>query len=188
MAVVTVVIADSQPIPIAWELPPGPIALRSPIPRGLLVYEGTAEIAIKGTSDQTSIIITTTVPSGFAYLPRNVMVQIESDDLVNDFNVDAIGFTQMARFSQVARFNMTSPGEAINGGTTAGKIYAPGRGAQKLILLDGDSMSFRFTDMSADASPAGDVRYFVEFYVFDVDQIDKWEINTPIPTISHTSF
>lgn len=194
MAVVPVAITDSLVFPTGWELPPSPVAIRSPIPRGLITFTDTTPIALLAAGDETAFSLALTMPDGYAYLPRNLMIQYGSDDLENNFNLNGNarydltvkGVTKAG--ATRPRFNMICPAETIEGATQARKVWTPGPGSMKLLMRGGDVMIFFLADMDAGGSPAGNIGWFCEFYVFDPDQVDKWEINTPIPTIAHTSF
>lgn len=189
MAIVPIALTDSSPLPTAWETPPDPVALRSPIPRGLIRFDSSGAVAAKGAGDVTNLTIQITMPPGFAYLPRNVVVRFRSVDLVELFNANAQGFyvfnSDGGRFLP---FNCTSPGQWVENGAVAGKIWVPGAGAPKLLMRDTDTITISMADMDAGASSAGSLAWIMEFYVFDVNQVDKWEVNTPIPIIDHASF
>lgn len=174
-------------------MPPNYEGLRSPIPVGLITYTGSDAIAAKDAADQSFYRLTVTFPDGFAYLPRNLMTTFISDDLVNDFNLVGKAFYNgpgiTAGLARNPELQWISSGESISSNATkAQKIWVPGAGAPKLLTQGGDTMGFDHADMTSDASTAGDFHYFQEFYVFNVDQVTRWEVNTPIPTISHTSF
>lgn len=191
MAVISVTVTDAAPEMTKWEMPPEFLSLPSPIPRGILTFKGTSEIAILGTGDQTAYRLVVTFPSGFAYLPRMLELRFQADDLTNDFDNNGWGQWSGPRFLTQGTgpgFNLTSPGETISAGTNANRFWEPTPNTPKLFQLFPDTLSLRVNDMSADASSAGDLSYWCEFYVFDVDQIDKFAVNTPIPVISHTSF
>lgn len=191
MAVVPVAINDAAPRGQQWSLEAGSAQQRSPIPRGLLVFSGTAAVALKDAANVTSVVLTLTMPTGGAFLPRNFNWRFQSDDLTNDFNVRGHAFyTRAAPIDNGAAplFTMLSPGGYIVVGTIGALNWVPAPGSPKLMLAGGDTMTFSAQDQSSDASTAGDISYWMEFYVFDQDQIDKWQVNTPIPTISHTSF
>jgi len=192
MTVVQVPIADALPVPRRWEMPSSPVALRSPVPQGVISYSTETAIAAKTNTDQTLINLVLTLPSGFAYLPRIIQATYQSDDLSNDFNNIANCFYNVAGVEAgIGRpqMNLVSPGEHIfSAGTRAAKLWTPENAAPKLVLAGGDELTIVLADMSADSSAAGDFSYFVQFYVFDVDQVDKWEVNAPIPVISHTAF
>lgn len=188
MAIVTVSIADALPIATKWEMPANYEGIRSPIPRGIVTYSGTNPIATLSAGDETSYKLTLTMPPGFAYLLKTLHMRFISDDLVNNFNNIAQGFYGRAVDPIDTEFVIQTPGEAIIGAVVAFKLYGPIATTPKLLLLGDDTIGCRLADMDAGGSTAGDVLYYWQFYVFDVDQVDKWEVNTPIPTISHTSF
>lgn len=188
MTVITVNVADTNPRAVQWELPASPDVLRSPIPRGLNIFEGSNAIALLGAGDETSYRLTCTLPTGYAYIPRNYYVTYTSDDLVANFNVIGQGAYGVAGFDRGIEFNMISPGEMILGATLAQFTWLPGRGTQKPIMVGGDTFVVRLADMASGGSTAGDMVYMVEFYVFDVDQIDKWQINTAVPVTNYSSF
>lgn len=186
MAVIPVTITDNNPEVQRWEMPANYDGLRSPIPRGILTYSlpaGTA-VAALDAANQTFISLAMNFPTGFTFLPRSLSFMFISDDLTNDFNNNAFGFYS----GFLGDFNITSPGEVIAGATVARRIWTIAPGTAKLFIPGGAQVGAQFVDMSADASTAGDFFYFCKFYIFDVDQITKWELNTPIPTIPHSSF
>lgn len=188
MTIITVAITDTTPLGIKWDMPGNYQGLRSPIPRGIIQYSGTDAIAVLGTGDQTNYTLSLVMPTGYAYLPKNLMVEYVSDDLTNDFNNNGLGLL-FGHWPIIGpQFNMVSPGEAINNAAQAFRIWTPAQGTPKVVAVGTESYNFRMADMSTDASTAGDMRYFCEFYVFDVDQVSRWEVNTPIPVISHVSF
>lgn len=188
MAVVTVTVADSAPIATKWEMPGNYEGLRSPIPRGLVTFSGADAIATLSAGDETAYALTLTMPPGFAYLMKVLHVRFNSADLVANFGL--IGHGEYVRSVDPVNcaFNLVSPGEAINAAVIATLKWGPGATTPKLVLLGGDTTSVRLSDMDAGGSSAGTMAYYIQFYVFDVDQVDKWEVNTPIPTISHTAF
>jgi len=189
MTVVTVTVADSTPRPTKWEMPSNYEGLRSPIPRGLLTFRGTSAIATLGAGDETSYTVIATLPGGFAYLPKALVLNFTSDDLVAQFNSLAFAFYGGSPTRPV--LNMVSPGVLVDRAVTGIQVWTPEAASSKQFInpaTPGSSLGLRASDMSAGGSTAGDMSYFMEFYVFDVDQIDKWEVNTPIPTIGHTVF
>lgn len=192
MAVVPILLTLSNPRAVQWEMPGNYEGLRSPIPLGLIVFSGTVAVATLVSGDETYARIVMNMPAGsFAFLPRNYMAMFQSDGLQQGFETTGFGF-YAGRAAWVTneepRFSLTSVGEIINGAITALQIWNPAPGSPKLMLLPGEQMHSRFADMTSAGSTAGDLSVYAEFYVFKVDQIDKWELNTPIPVIQHTSF
>lgn len=188
MAVVTVTVTDAAPIATKWEMPGNYEGLRSPIPRGLISYYGTDAIATLSAGDETAYKLTLTMPPGFAYLLKAIMLRFQSDDLVANFGLRGLMSYGRSGEPQSPAFTLVSPGEIIVLAVQSNIIWAPVATTSKLMMLGADVLELRLSDMDAGGSTAGDIKYFAQFYVFDVDQVDKWEVNTPIPVISHTSF
>lgn len=196
MAIIAVSVSDALPKPYRWAMPPEGQSLLSPIPRGFVVYSGSDSIPLLGAGDETNYNLTLTMATGFAYLPRNLVIRYTSDDLVNQF--DNLGQGIYIRPSVVpgnvgsgsaglTPFNIESPGEINQTASLGTRIWTPPQGTPKLLLQGGDTLLLFLADM-AGTSTAGDMEYWIDFYVFDVDQIDKWPIHTPTPVISHVSF
>jgi len=189
-------ITDVSPRGYQWELPPGQEQQRSPVPRGLIVFAGTDAISAKIANDERTYNLVITMPSGGAYLPRNLFLRARSDDLVNNWTPTALATYDRSSISPSPgsgsqgqfHFNLVAPGILQVLAIVSQQLYVPGRGSAKLMLAGGDTMQFWLQDVDSAASAAGDVDYNLEFYVFASDQVDKWQVNTPIPTISHTSF
>lgn len=197
MAIVTVTVADLTPFPTQWAIDPAGPQQRSPIPRGVITFTGAAEIAAKGAGDETSYILNLTMPLGFSYLPRRGHCGFRSDDLVESWENNGAGqynrsISMKAPDALGSRgrtaFQMQSNGQAVIVAALAQRIWVPGVGAPKLLLGGGDVFSVFLSDMTAGATIAGDMEHQWEFYVFDSDQVDKWQVNTPIPIINHASF
>lgn len=195
MAVIQEVFADAEPIPKQWEVSSSGPQQRSPIPRGLITFVGTDAIAAKIATNEIDYRIVMTMPPGFVYLPRNLLVRAQSDDLVNNWEPQGLGMLNRPSVGASAvgsigltSFTMSSPGVISVDALVAARIFTPDIGSPKLLLAGGDVLQVRLADMDAGASAAGDVSYFAELYVFDPDQVDKWQVNTPIPIINHASF
>lgn len=188
MAVVSVSVLDAQPSATKWAMPNNYQGIRSPIPRGTITYRGTDAIATLSAGDETAYSLALTLPPGFAYLLKVCSLRFKSDSLVANFGL--VGFSSYTRALDPisCQFSLISPGEAINNAVVAEIMWAPVATAPKLLLGGLDVQTFRVSDMDAGGSAAGDMLYYMQYYVFDVDQVDKWEVNTPIPIISHTSF
>lgn len=187
MAVVTVSITDTVPVPTKWEMPPNYQGLRSPIPRGLVTFRGSDAIAVLASGDETAYSLTCVMPGGFSYLPRIFNQQFRSSGLDANFGLVGLGLYNIGG-ANAPKFPMVSPGVTTDLAVVEEIQWLPSKETMKVQIPGGQSMVFRFSDMDAAGSLGGNMVYYHEFYVFDVDQIDKWEVNTPIPVISHTSF
>lgn len=195
MAVVAVQVVDTAPTPISWELPATKDQLRSPIPRGTINFHGTSAIALKAAGDETSFHLEVEMPTGFVYLPKDLMVRYVSDTVVNEWELRGNGTYWRPSAGDTGTggngntpFNFISPGPSFTLAAIKTTIWTAERGTPKLVLRGGDKVIMFFADMDAGETAAGDVSWSCQFYVYDVDQIDKWEINTPIPVTSHGIF
>lgn len=195
MTIVTKSVANNSPIPQQWELPTGPQVLRSPIPMGLVTFSGIDPIALKAAGDETSYILTLTMPKGFAYLPRYMVIRFSSDDLVAEWNLCGLGKYNRASRGEVGAgdvgatyFQLKAPGSNTQLALYKNFIWVADSGTPKLMLQENDTLVMYLEDMDAGETTAGDMNYWIEFYVYQVDQIDKWEINTPIPVLNHAAF
>lgn len=198
MAIISVSIGNTAPLARRWEMPTGVISARSPIPRGLITFFGSDPIAALLSGNQTAYLLTCTMPEGFVYIPRNINMKFLSDDLTNDFNNLGAGFYVQKDYqggsdakrpwTGMPQFCMCSDGEIIIDADAALRIWSPGLNSPKGILLGNDTIRVQLADMSADASTAGDMHYFIELYVFDLDQVDKWELNYPQPVVNAAAF
>lgn len=190
MAIVPIAITDSEPLPVAWSTPPTISQINSAIPLGLVIFNGKAAIALKGSGDETNLSLTLTMPQGFSFLMRNCMLAVRADDLVLEFELFGEGlYTRvLPKTDDPARFNMVCPGKISQSAAKAIQIYSPAPLTPKLPLRPNDTVVFRLADMDAGATSAGDLFHHVEFYVFAIDQVDRWMVNAPAPVISHTTF
>lgn len=197
MAIITVTVADAEPTPTRWAMPPDPSVQRSPIPQGTITYSGEDAIATLAGGNQTSYGLNLTMPTGFAYLPRVVLVRFASDDITESWDATGEVLYTLTSAGQAAGGTfgsvfhaMLSPGAFVRSAAKASRLWVPAAGSPKLMLQGADVYGIALTDMDSGAggSTAGDISYWVQFYVFNIDQIDKWEVNTPIPVISHVAF
>lgn len=190
MAVIEVAITDSTPIPYAWENLGGEEQARSIVPRGKVLFVGNDIIPLKVAGNETQYNLTLTLPDGFAYIARYIVIRIVSTTLVLEF--DLVGSGQFTRpslnlptgFESNTWFAMDSPGAQNFKAVNKTQVYTPSRGSPKVICKGGDSMEFFLSDMDAGETPIANAIYEVEFLVFDLNQVDKWEINTPIPVLT----
>lgn len=189
MAVISISTTDATPKVRRWEMPAGPQGIRSPVPRGILCFNGTTAIASKLSTNVTNVRLIVQPPTGYVHLLKSFALRVASDDLSIDFGLFGTGSYSLASTAINPHFNIVAPGISfVTLATRANIIFVPTPDTPKFFLVDTDNIAFNVQDMSADASTAGDYFWNVELYQFDVDQIDKFELNTPIPVISSTSF
>lgn len=182
MSIITNSVTDAVPKPFAWENLGGAAQLSSVVPRGKLLYFGTTVIALKIAGDETTFNLTLELPPGFAYIPRYIAFRVVSTTLVLEFELIGSGqFLRPSIGTETTWFSIESPGASNYIATSKQQIYTPSRGSPKVVMKGGDSLRFFLADMDAGETPITNIIHMVEFLVFDVDQVDKWEINTPTP-------
>lgn len=190
MAIVTVTVVDETPTDDRWEMPENPVSLKSPVPRAIITFNGSDAIAAKSAGDLTNYNLICRPPSGFVYLVRTFGLRFVSDDLVERFNQFGIGIvSDVAGLANNKFFNIASPGQVVFAAALAVRIWEPTSVTPKNFFQGGiEDFRLIVQDMDSSASTAGNMAYEVEFYQYDVDQLAKWELNTPIPVISFASF
>lgn len=189
MAVITVSETDTGDNITNWAIPPG-IQDTTFVPRGIRTYRGSKPIAAKLAADQTSVQISFTFPTAYAYLIKSFSFAILSDDTSNDFQNEALVEQYIfgtATGDQKVMGNLTCPGISVRGAVNAHKVYLPQPHFPRPILVGGKAMQIvtQLADISADASTAGDVQWFCEFFEFDNQQIHKWPVNSPQPVFCY---
>jgi len=189
MAVIDVEPTDPGRVTQHWRVPSDPALKNSPIPRGLRIYGGSTPIAALGAGDETNVDITLTFPEPFVYLPKSLSCQFLSDDVTTEFdNIGSLEYLNGTSQSlgQIAFYELLSSGASFRFALRAMTVWRPqGTWRQWLNGPDGASMHLLLTDMSGDASTAGDFSWTAEFWEYDVEQCLNWPINTPAPTVNY---
>jgi len=182
-----------QPTYLPYERPPDPAALWSAIPRGLRggIVSGAA-LDVKPTSDQQLLTISLTLPAQFAYVFAGIQLGINID-VANDwegkyiFNLQQ--YYQGLSLSSSWNLPLEQALKSNLGGETRASgahsmdtlpsfpIYAP-RGSSGILI------SIQAGNANNAAGSAGTVDAFINFWEFDLEQIRKYPINSPIPTHS----
>lgn len=195
MTIIQYDIVAGPPKAVKWELPGNPDSLRSPIPRGTLNFHGTEPILAKGANDEIGFRLDVNLPNGFVYVPKDFMVRMVSDDLVNNWELFGNGTYSRPSAGSPATggagnnaFNFQSPGASFTNAAIKTVIWGPEGGTPKAIMRGGDELVMFFSEMGAGVATAGDMSWSIQWYVYDVDQIDKWELNTPIPVTNLAVF
>ncbi len=188
MAVISVSVVDPGDEVIQWSIPPEPEL--NHVPRGIRTYRGTAAIAAKGAGDETRVQIRFTFPTSYAYVMKTLGCMFQSDDTVNEF--------QAAAGLAMAPFGGTDHGDMIHGvltgaeinvnaATVARRMYQPSPGFPRPVLNAsvGATTFLELADMDAGATTAGDVTWYGEFWVYDLDQVRSYPMHTPNPVVCY---
>lgn len=184
MAIVNVSPSDGGRDTARWAIPPDDILNKTPIPRGVRTYGGTAAVLALGAGDETNVQITFTFPTVFVYLPKSISTQFISDDLTTEFsnegtlryrprNATAIG--------TVKDYAMHCDGPSFVAAVRSSQVFRPlGTWRQWIAGQNGDTMNLFMADISGDTSTAGDIGWNAEFWAYDIEQCLNWPVNTPM--------
>lgn len=188
MTVITVAVTDPGDETIRWEIPTDVRHDESHIPRGLRIYSGTAAVLALGANDETSVDITFTFPSVFCYLPKAVSISFVSDDLTTEFeNIGSFEYNPAAgsALGDRSMYELVATGASFRLALRSEQTYHPlGTWRQWIRGNNGDRTRMFLSDISNDASTAGDINWWCEFWEFDIEQCFKWQVNTPTQTYS----
>lgn len=182
MAIVNVVPGSAGEITKLWKIPPASRHTNSFIPRGIVTFEGSSSIAAKIAADQTRVQLTLSFSGSFCFALKNFSVRVTSDDQSNDFNnTGRVLFGASGLSAECVATGNTYADSTLK----AQKIYTlPAGFGYPLMTGDTDDILVTLADVSADASSAGDVIWFVQAYMYDIEQCNNYQVNTPFPVIS----
>lgn len=184
MAIISVSATDTGRETVHWAVPADPQLNKSNIPRGIRRYGGSLPIAALGAGDETNAVITLQFPSAFMYLSKSISCQFRSDDITSEFENLGMLMYQPAGLTTLGNakhYALESPGQAFFAAANSTQIYHPiGDWRHWTDGPAGDVITLRLTDMSGDASTAGDVAWTAEFWEYDVEQCLNWQVNTPM--------
>jgi len=176
---------------VPYERPPQPDTLWTAIPRGLqsgIINNGTLDA--KPINDDQILTCTLTLPANFGYVMADSALTIDQNragDWENWVNVRLLNFYRGANaniqsFSadyrqelQDNRGFLLSASMSIVQPWPTFPIVSPS-GTSPIIVV------MKAQNIQAAASTAGTVMAFVSFWQFDLEQIRKFPINSPIPT------
>lgn len=160
---------------------------QTPIPRGEVVFSLiNGAITVSGAGDNQLLLITATLPSGFAYVLAESYLSIK--------NADVDAWQAVARFrlrdsSNTPRWSIHQRYEAgaVINETTANftRTYQLNcTPMQKVMLCDratSGELVVSCMNLTLDQA-AGTVDFFCRFYQFDLNQGFHWAVNTAFPT------
>ncbi len=186
--------------PFNWQIPQG----SSPgVPRGQVEFQGTGIEIGASTAEQTTILISCALGIGFSYrlVDASVTLAFASITNLNEFGNAALAslfaFTPEApNQSLTQRFRMDAgrpfidPAGAHNGafGFTSDASALPAKLVYQgekfpTTLLNAQSGTTLLTISCANNSDtiaaAGSLDYYVRFLTYDINDENRWAINTP---------
>jgi len=191
MAQVTTAITFAQSYR-PFERPPQNLTLWSTIPRGLqsLTIDGQT-LDAKPVNDIQLLTLTATLPPNFGYVFADMMLSI-SQDVADDWD-PAFAFNMQNFYigpvplviGLSATYNAASTSGGFGTVRSAAKIDGdfsfPFYG---IPTTSGAQINLQATNQAAAVGAAGTVNAYLSFWQFDLEQIRKFPINTPIPVTS----
>lgn len=190
MAVVT---QTEFPVPVfvPYERPPQAQTLWSAIPRGLYsLVIANAVLDAKPVNDDALLVIPATLPRNYAYVFQDMawsMVQGRASDWHDRCQINLQTFFRGNRDLQM-HWMVGSETTGQNNNTRV-LVHSDGTGGFKPMprfpLLDEDGAGVQFTfhawDNADTVSTAGTFDFYASFWQFDLEQIRKYPINSPLP-------
>lgn len=188
MAIVTTTI-EMTPTYRPFERPPDAAALWTAIPRGLrgFVVEN-AVLDAKPLNDDQQLILTGVLPSNFAYIFAEISLRLLVDVAAawdTEYTLILQDFYQ-GRPDLIGQWNFDFASSNLQS-TARGQGHTAVQQVPKQPMwnprdtpgIDINISTFNGTDP---VGAAGNVWAFINFWEFDLEQAQKYPINTPFPT------
>lgn len=183
----TIVMTSSY---VPYERPPQPYTLWTAIPRGLQSFLVSAALDAKALNDDAFLILQATLPPNFGYVLADQFLGIVQDLAANWDNTVNLNLQNFYRADVGISVGLTGnyPQEFPNTRQdTAGRAIRLVQPLPSFPLIGTPGTTGVFCQMSAwnnvdAATLAGTVDAYLSFWQFDLEQIRKYPINTPIPT------
>ena len=190
MANVAVSIA-MDPTYLPYERPSDPATLWTAIPRGLrgfIVELGI--LAAKPVNDTETLALTATLPANFAYVMAEISLRL-SQDVASDWQASYTlnlqnwyqGFLGVSTNWNIF-FDNNSGGTGAPD-TRGNPFRQPVIPTQPMWAPKGTSgilINITTKNLQAAVGAAGTISAYINFWEFDLEQVKKFPINTPIPT------
>lgn len=173
-----------------FERPPQAISLWSAIPRGLQSFSvDTQLLDAKPINDIQLLTITATIPPNFGYVFADVALTI-SQDVADAWDPAFIlNLQNFYRAPQTVSLGLSISAmlPSIAGGFGTVRATAEKTGAFSFPIVGvkdttGIQINLQATNQAAPAGAIGTVNAYISFWQFDLEQIFKYPINSPIPT------
>lgn len=172
-----------------FERPPQAVSLWTAIPRGLQSFTvNTQAIDAKPLNDIALLTITAQLPPNFGYVFADVALQI-SQDLAVDWDPNYIlNLQSFYRAPQAVSLGLSIsamlPSLAGGFGTVRSTAEKTGAFSFPIVGTKGTSgilINLQATNQAAAATTTGVCDAYISFWQFDLEQIFKYPINSPIP-------
>lgn len=168
-----------------FERPPDNVALWSTIPRGLRGFATlNGSLDAKPVNDSQVLTFLATLPARFGYVFSEIQLRISqnrADDWIKSYQLNLQNYYQgnSISMSWMQALETTPLGSELGSQNQAldalprGVMWAPsGAGIEIQIIA---------RNITATVAAAGTVACYINFWEFDLEQIRKFPINTPMP-------
>ncbi len=193
MALVTQNIAATGSY-VPYERPPQPYTLWTAIPRGLqsFVVDGQ-QVDVKPVNDEFLLNVTATLPPNFGYVMQDLnftVAQNRAEDWSAVVNLNLQNFYRAPETEALALAgNWVNDwpifAAGIAGGQTrslSGPLFLPTMPIVGVRGTTGILIVAAATNQVATVTLTGILNMYMAFWQFDLEQIRKFPINTPLPT------
>ncbi len=191
MALVTVALG-LIPTYTPYERPPQPVTLWSAIPRGLQSFTlPQTALTAKPINDDELITLTATIPPNYGYVFADSALHI-TQDVASDwdpfYTINLQNFYR-APLSQSVALSLVSnePFETSGFGTVRAGAAKSTAFSYPIIGSPGTTgiqINIQATNGANPAGATGTLQAVISFWQFDLEQVRKFPINSPIPTNS----
>ncbi len=175
-----------------YERPPDPVALWSAIPRGLQTFFFTTALDAITVGNNALLNLNSTLPVNFGYVMADAAVTLSMVGAGNDWNRTFI--LTMNNFYRgppseaiplVARWlQELDASDHIGDAKSMKQLYPWPTYPMVAPDVTGISAVMSMFNNATTARAAGVLFGYISFWVFDLEQIRKYAINSPIPTHS----
>ncbi len=183
-----------SPTYLPYERMSDPAALWTAVPRGLRGFiSNTEALDLKPVNDQQILNLTGTLPANFAYVFANIHLTISQNKAGNWTDTYTLNLQNWYQgiLAQSETWNLPFS-DGLIGGPSSGDPQEKNSASGSLDYLPAQPMwaprgtSGILIVMNAEnlvgaAATAGTVNAHINFWEFDLEQVRKYPINTPIP-------
>ncbi len=176
------------PTYLPFERPPDPYALWTAIPRGLRGFATDFGVLdAKPINDTQTLTFSATLPANFGYVFSDIGLRLAQDNAsswVAKYTLNLQSFYQGRdlgmSISYNFGFNVISLGaelandHQVHDQVPSSPMWAPKGSSGILIVITA-------RNVAAPAAAVGTVSAYINFWEFDLEQIRKFPINSPLP-------
>jgi len=179
---------------VPYEKPPDSVTLWTAIPRGIFsMYSRALALDAKAINDEMLLSFTGTLPPNYAYVMAYANMSIaqdEASDWVNLVNLNLQNFMRLNRrgdaFALDGNYVQEFPLNDVIGTGRAISVINPWPTFPMVTPPGGAGVQINFStgNAGAPATLLGVAHAYIAFWQFDLEQIRKFPVNSPIPVHS----